>query len=548
MSKRRGKTQDRESTKGDIPDTCISDEIPEISDDDSPGTMRKEDPGYVYLAPLSTESKSWTQQFMLKLTQEIKANPFWNDLKIWILIGTFLAFQLITVVYIINSTENKITNLKSCQKRIANSDESLSCSDCMCIATNGFSSNEFKDVIENQRKDRQKYEEMEKENKAFQIQVSNFQEQVAELEKTLSEYKTKYNDDHVTELFRKNWEKEKDIFTKETEKKERTLIDSLNKVKEDVEENSENVLSQIKYQSQEINELKGKIQPVDDLKVQLENRMNKIEEEKKRLTKDYEALEKNQEVLEEKINSTEERLGGVERQQNFVYKEINDINLYIILFLVVVVIAVIFASQKLLLYRQPSHTADRTVSVEAPSMRSGPNQRVGGQEVSRAELLAKVSSKKVEKGIGVISFHSSTQEFHQNLLRVVPKPYSLPMQTYLIEKQEDLLKVKPYKVTIVFVDFNERNIILENPDTEVGDCRRLTTEIFLSSKCDVFVVYCKDRDSQSLPPNQLYNTKLHSVKQQPILSKLSKENRVFSVNKALLPQQAQLLENCFKLL
>lgn len=168
----------------------------------------------------------------------------------------YLIFR-ITVVYIINSTENKITNLKSCQKRIANSDESLSCSDCMCIATNGFSSNEFIDVIENQRKDRQKYEEMEKENKAFQIQVSNFQEQVAELEKTLSEYKTKYNDDHVTELFRKNWEKEKDIFTKETEKKERTLIYSLNKVKEDVEENSENVLSQIKYQSQEINELKG---------------------------------------------------------------------------------------------------------------------------------------------------------------------------------------------------------------------------------------------------------------------------------------------------
>lgn len=57
------------------------------------------------------------------------------------------------------------------------------------------------------------------------------------------------------------------------------------------------------------------------------------------------------------------------------------------------------------------------------------------------------------------------------------------LQTYLIEKQEDLLKIKPYKVTIVFVDFNERNIILENPDTEVGDCRRLTTEIFLLSKC-----------------------------------------------------------------
>lgn len=546
MSKRRGKTQDRESTKGDIPDTCISDEIPEISDDDSPGTMRKEDTGY--LAPLSTESKSLTQKLMLKLTQEIKANPFWNDLKFWILIGTFLAFQLMTVAYFINSMENKITNLKSCQKRIPNSDKSLSCSDCMCIATDGFSSKEFEDVIENQQKDRKKYQELEKANVDLLSQLSKYQEQVAEFKETISEFKTKCSDDHVTKLFGINWKKEKDIFTKEIEKAETSYKVSLDEVQSNVKKNSQNVFSQIEEQRKEITEFKEKIQPVDDLKAQFEEKMDKVKDELNNLLDKYQSLEKKQKFEEERINSTEKKLGGVERQQNYVFKEINDIHLYIILFLVVVVIAVIFASQKLLLYRQPSHTADRTVSVEAPSMRSGPNQRVGGQEVSRAELLAKVSSKKLEKGIGVISFHSSTQEFHQNLLRVVPKPHSLPMQTYLIEKQEDLLKVKPYKVTIVFVDFNERNIILENPDTEVGDCRRLTTEIFLSSKCDVFVVYCKDRDSQSLPPNQLYNTKLHSVKQQPILSKLSKENRVFSVNKALLPQQAQLLENCFKLL
>lgn len=168
----------------------------------------------------------------------------------------YLIFRM-TVVYFINSMENKITNLKSCQKRIANSDESLSCSDCMCIATDGFSSNEFIDVIENQRKDRQKYEEMEKVNKVLQSQLSKYQIRVAEFEETLSEYKTKYNDDHVTELFQKNWEKEKDIITKEIEKKEMTLIDSLNKVKEDVEENSRNVLSEIENQSQEIAEFKG---------------------------------------------------------------------------------------------------------------------------------------------------------------------------------------------------------------------------------------------------------------------------------------------------
>lgn len=167
----------------------------------------------------------------------------------------YLIFS-VTVVYFIHSMENKITNLKSCQKRVANSDESLSCSDCMCIATDGFSSNEFIYLIENQRKDRQKYKEMEKVNEALDIQLSKYQIQVAEFEETLLEYKTKYNDDHVTELFHENWEKEKDIFTKEIEKIERTLIDSLNNVK-DVEENSKNVLSQIENQSQEITEFKG---------------------------------------------------------------------------------------------------------------------------------------------------------------------------------------------------------------------------------------------------------------------------------------------------
>lgn len=539
MSKRKGKTQDWESTKGGIPE--ISDEIPEISDDDVPGTMRKEDPGYHI--PLSTETKSWTEKPTLKLTQEISANAFWKDRKIWILIGIFLVFQLMTVGYFKYSMENNITNLKSCKKRVANSDHSLSCSDCMCIATDGFSSKEFVDVIENQQKEREKYEELKKANKVLQSQLSDNQKKVEDIEETLSKYEKYNNDEYFAELFHINWEKKNNFFSKEIEKTETSLRLSLNEVKSNAEKNSQNVLSQIEGQRKEIIEVKEKIQPVDDLKAQFEKRMDEMEEEKNRLTNEYQAFKKKQGFLEERINSTEERLGGVERQQNFVYKEINDINLYIILCLVVVVIAVIFASQKLLLYRQPPHTVS---PVEAQSMRSGPNQRVGGQEVSRSELLAKVSSKKSEKGIGVISFHSSTQEFHQNLLRVVSKPHSLPMQTYLIEKQEDLLTVKPYKVTIIFVDFNERNIILENPDTEVGDCRRLTTEIFLESKCDVFVVYCKDKDSQSLPPNQLYNAKLHSIKQQPILSKLSKENRVFSVNKALLPQQVQLLENRFK--
>lgn len=63
---------------------------------------------------------------------------------------------------------------------------------------------------------------------------------------------------------------------------------------------------------------------------------------------------------------------------------------------------------------------------------------------------------------------------------------------------------------------------------------------------DVFVIYCKDRGSQTLPPNQLYNTKLHSINQHATLVKLKKKNRVFSVYESLHPQQAELLEDRIK--
>lgn len=63
---------------------------------------------------------------------------------------------------------------------------------------------------------------------------------------------------------------------------------------------------------------------------------------------------------------------------------------------------------------------------------------------------------------------------------------------------------------------------------------------------DVFIIYCKDRGSQTLPPNQLYNTRLHSIDQHATLVKLKKKNRVFSVYESLHPQQAELLEDRIK--
>lgn len=43
--------------------------------------------------------------------------------------------------------QRSITDLKSCSRGSHNSDSSLPCSDCMCIATDGFSSTEFKNIL-----------------------------------------------------------------------------------------------------------------------------------------------------------------------------------------------------------------------------------------------------------------------------------------------------------------------------------------------------------------------------------------------------------------
>ena len=53
----------------------------------------------------------------------------------------------------------------------------------------------------------------------------------------------------------------------------------------------------------------------------------------------------------------------------------------------------------------------------------------------------------------------------------------------LIQSSRDLMDVEPHKLVIIFVDFNNRNIILENEDTEIGDLRNQTTKMFLSLKC-----------------------------------------------------------------
>nr|XP_034299875.1 uncharacterized protein LOC117681043 isoform X1 [Crassostrea gigas]XP_034299877.1 uncharacterized protein LOC117681044 isoform X1 [Crassostrea gigas] len=228
------------------------------------------------------------------------------------------------------------------------------------------------------------------------------------------------------------------------------------------------------------------------------------------------------------------------------------LGLYIVVLLFAVGFAVFLGAYEKLVSKQ-HRTVHRTAPAEVMNgytLESGPNKRLKKKDQSiiqcSSDLIEKLSRKNKEKGVGIISFNSSTQENHQRSFEAIDISSSLPVQAYVILKLDDLMLVQPYTKMVIFVDYNERNIILESPETEIGDIRRRTTEVLLEIGCDVFVVYYRDKNSKSLPRENLYNTSLYSIEKQTVLSRLRSRGRVFTVYDTFHPQQVQMLKNCLK--
>lgn len=119
----------------------------------------------------------------------------------------------------------------------------------MCIATDGFSSKEFLDIVEKQKEGEENYKKLKNE-------LSEYKEKVIELEGKLSKYENPNKD--FKELFDNNWSERKDILINEINEKETSLQKSLmDKVEEEVQSKSEYIQSQLNQQSGDITKTKG---------------------------------------------------------------------------------------------------------------------------------------------------------------------------------------------------------------------------------------------------------------------------------------------------
>lgn len=119
----------------------------------------------------------------------------------------------------------------------------------MCIATDGFSSKEFLDIVEKQKEGEENYKKLKNE-------LSEYKEKVIELEGKLSKYENPNKD--FKELFDNNWSERKDILINEIKEKETSLQKSLmDKVEEEVQSKSQQIQSQLNQQSGDITKTKG---------------------------------------------------------------------------------------------------------------------------------------------------------------------------------------------------------------------------------------------------------------------------------------------------
>ncbi|XP_063442026.1 uncharacterized protein LOC134722342 [Mytilus trossulus] len=149
----------------------------------------------------------------------------------------------------------------------------------------------------------------------------------------------------------------------------------------------------------------------------------------------------------------------------------------------------------------------------------------------RTNILDKICSGNLEESICILSFYEETQDMHRSMLTSALQQKDFPMKPFLLQLADpDALSIPRCRFVFVFVDFNERNVILETPGQDLGEKKVVTVKACQKMGADVFVIYTRDRDSSHLGDGKLYNKDLSAFTKHYLLKELTAKNRGLSVN------------------
>ncbi|KAK3585095.1 hypothetical protein CHS0354_004286 [Potamilus streckersoni] len=154
------------------------------------------------------------------------------------------------------------------------------------------------------------------------------------------------------------------------------------------------------------------------------------------------------------------------------------------------------------------------------------------------QVLRQVQSRShLERKLCIISFYEETHQLHMHMTQSVTRHLNLEPVEFIIRKHEAILKIPPVFIYFLFVDFNELNVILEDPNVGLGDLRLTTVQAIQKMGGKLVILYSSDPKSKKLDPGKLYNSELLSVTRQQELSSLNRMSRFVSAYDSLSEYQ-----------
>ncbi|XP_062593957.1 uncharacterized protein LOC134255441 [Saccostrea cucullata] len=148
----------------------------------------------------------------------------------------------------------------------------------------------------------------------------------------------------------------------------------------------------------------------------------------------------------------------------------------------------------------------------------------------------------LEDSLCIVSFdESSSRTNHLSMTKTIAEYGELKLQTKRVVVKKNSLddlkdSIPPSKVFLVYIDYNEGNVILDKSETGT---RRQTVKYLMKTNALVFIVYCLEKSSENL--EELYAQKLTTIKTDPVLVDLSKRDRVFSIYKTFSKKQMEVI-------
>ncbi|XP_063442163.1 uncharacterized protein LOC134722472 [Mytilus trossulus] len=138
----------------------------------------------------------------------------------------------------------------------------------------------------------------------------------------------------------------------------------------------------------------------------------------------------------------------------------------------------------------------------------------------------------LENKFCVISFSKETHNKHRRITRPSVEGRlrikKMDEADFVVTNDKSVLKIPHCKVILVFVDHNQKDVILETPGEDEEDIKLLTVQACRKMGADVFVIYVGDEGSESLMAGCLYNPQLTTVAEHFELKQLEQRNRVIT--------------------